>query len=113
MFDFGNPEDTANMVRETCLAYGPGLAEIPLDEMTEDQLRSATTYAYMAYSDAALNDASDEVLSILKEDYDEAFKALAGASEDFRESLYDNRHQFLGARTRETIDYYRKLAAEA
>lgn len=113
MFDFGNPEDTANMVREACLTYGPGLAEIPLDEMTEDQLRNAITYAYMAYTDAALSDASDAVLSILKEDYDEAFKALAGASEEFRESLYNNTHQFLGARTRETVDYYRKLAAEA
>jgi len=113
MFDFGNPEDTANMVRQSCFTYGPGLAEIPLDEMTEEQLRNALTYAYMACRDAMLSDLSDEVVSILKEDYDEAFKALAGASEDFKETVRLNMHQFLGARTRENVDYYKRLAAEA
>lgn len=113
MFDFGTPEDTANMVREACLTYGPGLAGIPLDEMDEDQLRAATTYAYMAYTDAMVNDISDEVLVILKKDYDEAFKTLAGASEDFKEAVRTNIHQFAGTRTRENIDYYKKLAAEA
>jgi len=113
MFDFGNPEHTANMVREACLTYGPGLEEIPLDEMSEEQLRNALAYTYMAYTDAILDDLSDEVVSILKKDYDEAFKALAAASDEFKEAVRTNKHQFAGARTKENVKYYKRLAAEA
>ena len=113
MFDFGKPEEVAALHRDAVLGLGPGLADAPLDEMNEDQLRNALTYAYMALQDAYESGYEGEVIQILKTDYDEVFKVLAGASQEFRAVVEGNRHQFAGPRTRENVDYYKRLAREA
>ena len=113
MFDFGKPEDIAALHWDMALGFGPGLAEIPLDEMDENQLRNALTYTYIALQKAYRSGYEGEVIQILKTDYDEVFKALAGTSQEFCEAVEGNRHQFAGPRTKENVDYYKKLAREA
>jgi hypothetical protein len=112
-FDFGKPEEVAALHWDNALAFGPGLAEVPLDEMDEAQLRNALTYAYMALQEAYQSGYEGEVIQILKTDYDEVFRVLAGVSEEFREVVEGNRHQFAGPRTKENVSYYKKLAREA
>lgn len=114
MFHFGSPEDTAEVLRtEALTSGGPGLRKCPLDELDEDELRVALTYSYIALQGAYRDDQPAEVVSILKRDYDSIFEALAEVSEDFREAVKSNRHQFVGPRTREVVDYYKKLAGVA
>jgi len=114
MFHFGSPEDTAEILRAEALASGgPGLRECQLDELSEKELRVALAYTYMALQDAYRDDQPTEVVSILKSDYDGVFEALAEASEDFRDAVRTNRHQFAGPRTKEIVYYYKKLAGVA
>ena len=111
MFDFGAPEDTANLIRNRCLSVkGPKLRQCPIDEYDVEELKVANAYTWMALQEAFMEDYSDEVVAILKEDYDAVFLALADASDDFRERVRKNLVQYPGARTAEQVAYYKGLA---
>lgn len=111
MFDFGAPEDSADLFRKKALgAKGPRLPDCHWDEMEEKDLRNAFAYLYMAVRDALQEGASDEVVEILLKDYDEVFKALAEASERFREAVRTSKHRPVLGATRESVDKYKKLA---
>ena len=111
MFDFGAPEDTADLIRNRCLSVkGPELRRCPIDEYTLEELEMANAYTWMALQQAFMEDHDEEVVSMLKEDYDAVFLALADASEGFRESVRKNLVQYPGPRTKEQVAYYKKLA---
>ena len=114
MFHFGSPEDTAKVCWSAALAEGgPGLRECPVDELSVEELEVALAYNYIALQDAHIDGLPDEVVSILKEDYDAVFKALAEASEEFRETVKNNRHVYAGGYSPDNVAYYKKLARQA
>lgn len=111
MFYFGSPEDTADLfLKESLNGTGPAIPECHWDEMTEQDLLNAFTYLYRAVKLAYQGDAEDAVLEILVAQYDEAFEALAGVSERFRDAVRTGRHRLVLGVTREQVDKYRKLA---
>ncbi|ADF42378.1 hypothetical protein S-CBS2_gp022 [Synechococcus phage S-CBS2] len=111
MFFFGNPEDSARMYwNEVKGVTGPALPEIPLDEQTEQELRVSITYQRMAIKKAWHDGASDEILGVLLEEYDNTFAHLAAVSESFRDDVEKGRHRVIGGYTRENLDKYRRLA---
>jgi len=111
MFFFGNPEDSARMYWDgTKGVTGPALPEIPLDEQTEQELRVSITYQRMAIKRAWHDGASEEIVNILLEEYDNTFAHLAAVSESFRDDVEKGRHRVIGGYTRENLDKYRRLA---
>lgn len=66
---------------------GPGVPDVPLDEMTERDLRNLITYLYAATEAAVEGQLDEPILDILTEWYDEVFVALAEASETFRDKF--------------------------
>jgi hypothetical protein len=114
VFHFGSPDDTAEVCWKAALNEGgPGLRECPLDELDTEELRVALTYNYIALQDAYLDGQVDEVVSILKKEYDAVFRTLAEASEEFRETVKNNQHVYAGGYSKENILYYKKLAGVA
>ncbi|MGA0100589.1 MAG: hypothetical protein ACO3HF_00965 [Burkholderiaceae bacterium] len=111
MFFFGTPEDTAGLYwRNSTEIRGPEVAAMPVDEMSEQQLRNAITYCRIAYKKAVEDEAEEEVLSLLLEQHDEVFKALAEASEDFRLRVKNRYCIPITGFTPESVEKYRKLA---
>lgn len=111
MFFFGDPKDTAKLFWENALkTRGPSLPDCPIDEMEEQDLRNAFTYLYMAARNAIREGVSPEVLEVLMEEYDKAFKALAEASDGFKEVVRSNRHVYIGGYAPENIKKYKGLA---
>lgn len=111
MFQFGSPEDTADLlIKETVSGLGPALPDCHWEEMDEQDLRNAFTYLYKCVRAAYYGDVADEVLDVLIAEYDEVFAALAAASDDFKEAVRTSRHQPVLGVNREQVDKYKKLA---
>ena len=111
MFDFGKPEDTADLICSSVLqASGPGLPHVHWEEMGLEDLQIAFAYMYVAVTSAIASGSSKEVVEVLLERYDEMFEHLAASSEDFRETVRSNRHQIVTGLTEESVAKYRKLA---
>lgn len=114
MFFFGSPEDTAALYwRNSTEITGPILADCPLDEMTEDELRIALTYARISYKMAQQDGAGDDVMSVLLEEHDRAFQALAEVSERFRLRVKNNHCLPLTGHSVESVRKYKVLAGVA
>ena len=114
MFFFGSPEDTAQLYwRNSTEIAGPALPEVPLDEMSEQDLRNALTYCRISYKAALEDGASEEVMSLLLEHHDQAFQALARASETFRLRVKNNYCAPLTGYSSESIAKYKNLAGVA
>ena len=111
MFDFGKPEDTADLI---CLSVlqesGPGLPDLHWEEMDLDDLEKAFAYMYVAVSQAIASRSSRDVIDLLIAQYDEMFEHLAASSEDFREAVRSNRHQLVTGVSDESFLKYHKLA---
>lgn len=111
MFDFGAPEDTAQLFWTSALKVrGPKLPETPVDEMSEEELRNAIAYCYLAHQKAQEEGASDEVMQVLVDQHDEVFEALAVASGRFRDNVLNNRIHWMGGWDPENIAKYKRLA---
>lgn len=111
MFDFGKPEDTADLICSSVLKQsGPGLPDIHWEEMDLNDLQKAFAYMYVAVTTAVAIDSSKEVIELLLEQYDEIFQHLAASSEDFREAVRSHRHQIVTGLTEESVLKYHKLA---
>ncbi len=114
MFFFGAPEDTAQLYwRNSTEVTGPILAECPLDEMSEQDLRNALTYARIAFKKARQDGAEEEVMAILLTEHDAVFQALAEASESFRVKVKGNACLPVTGHDQESIAKYKKLAGVA
>ena len=86
MFTFGDPESSAKMLMDSCLASGgPGIADAPIDEMSEEELRKVLAYAFMAVRRGISEGLDDQAMEVLVDWYDAAFVAVAEASEEFVE----------------------------
>jgi len=111
MFEFGKPEDTADLISFSVLrASGPGLPDIHWEEMNLEDLEKAFAYMYVAVTTAIASNSSKEVVELLLEQYDEMFEHLAASSEDFKEAVRSNRHQIVTGLTEESVLKYHKLA---
>ena len=111
MFQFGSPEDTADLlIKEALNGNGPNLPDCHWEEMEEQDLRNAFTYLYRCVRTAIEDDAADEVIDILLAQYDEVFAALAAGSDKFKESVRTSRHQPVLGINREQVDKYKRLA---
>jgi hypothetical protein len=111
MFQFGSTDQLRDLYSENALAVtGPLLPEVPLDEMSEQDLMNALAYARIAYTRAERDGMSQDVLQALLGQYDEAFAALASVSEKFRDIIRYNRHIYVGGYGEDNIKKYKKLA---
>lgn len=114
MFFFGSPEDTAALYwKNSTEVTGPTLVDRPLDEMTEKELRVALTYARISYKMALQDGAGDDVVSVLLEEHDKAFQALAEVSERFRLRVKNNHCLPLTGHSAESVQKYKVLAGVA
>lgn len=111
MFYFGTPEDNARLAWENATSItGPALPDCYYDEMSEQELRNALTYCFIAVRDSLREELPEETIAILIKQYDEVFQALAGVSESFREAVEKNRVRFPVEYTRANVDKYKALA---
>lgn len=110
MFHFGSAEDAAKLYWGEEVLGGPGLPEGHWEEMEEEDLRNLFVYLYAALQKALKDDAPEDVIQVLTETYDEAFVALAQASDRFRQAVRDNRHIYVTGYTEESIQKYKTLA---
>jgi len=77
-------------------AGGPVVPDIHIDEMSEQELRNVMAYLYGAYAGAIRQGLDDSMVEVLMEWYDEAFTALLGVSERFRENVSNGFVMFPG-----------------
>lgn len=94
MFNFGSPEDTARLFFDQAVRdMGPGLSDQHYEEMEEEELRNLFVYLRITYFTAARSGASDEVVEVIVQWYDEVFLYLLEALEDFRAAVCDRTHK--------------------
>lgn len=95
MFNFGGPEQTARLLWESAIrGGGPGLPEIPMDEMTHDQLESAVVYARIALNNCILEKLGPDVLEICCQRFGEVMGFLSVHDQDFARSVLDHKIDF-------------------
>ena len=111
MFLFGDPLDAAKLIwARSMTTTGPAVSELPYDELEERELRSVLTYLYISVEEASREGVDDEVMQILIDEYDVAFKFLAEVSDRFREAVRTNRHVPVNGYNKENIQKYKRLA---
>ena len=111
MFDFGKPEDTAELLWKSAVTLaGPGLPDCHWDEMEEQELKNAFAYLYLAVTEAILDGLSQDVLDVLLSQYDEVFEAIALNSEEFRDAVKTGKHVIVLGPQQERREKYEKLA---
>ena len=66
---------------------GPEVPDVHYDELEEPDLRYLLTYMYISLHRAHSEGQDEAVIEVLTEWFDEAFTALAEASEEFREGM--------------------------
>ena len=111
MFFFGDPEQTLQLYWENQLSkQGPGVADCYYDEMSEKELKDVFAYLYMTYSQALEDGVEDEVLVLIRREYDTVFQLMAEVVDGFRQRVDQKRHVFLPDHSKENINKYRKLA---
>lgn len=112
MFNFGDPVDTARMQLDMYInGSGPGVPDLHIDEMSEQELRNLMAYLHAALRLSYNQGQEAAVIDVLTEWYDEVFVTVARASERFRERVKDGNVQPPGRRS-DRAKYYR-LAKEA
>jgi len=94
MFVFGDPISTAQLYLSdlTVNNTGPRLAQSPVDEMSEQELRHALVWLRMGIIKARQEGLGQEVLEVLVEWYDEVFIALASTSSELLSLLKKGLH---------------------
>ena len=111
MFFFGSPEQTARVYWEQAVAQqGPPFKEASLDEMTEQDIKIAMAYVRMAWERAFHDEAPQDVIDFLVNQYDGLFERLAVISEDFKSIIGTSKHRWLGGYDPENIAKYKRLA---
>ena len=111
MFDFGRPEDTATLYWSDSLnVKGPPLPDEHFEDMEMEDLMNAFSYLYLALRWAYTGGASDEVIELLTEPYDEVFDLLCATREDFRNLVMKGRHQYLPGFYPDVIEKYQGMA---
>lgn len=111
MFEFGRPEDTAELFWKNVLALtGPGLPDCHWEEMDEEHLEDALTYLYIAVREAILDEASQDVVDVLVSQYDEVFEAVALVSEELRDAVKVGKHRPVLGPGKENREKYERLA---
>ena len=111
MFDFGDPLDTARVMWNYAFTVkGPEVPSVPYDELEEEDLRNMLAYLHIAVGDAVEGGSSDEVLSILVQEYDTVFQLLAEGCDSFREMVGQGRHFPATGHSKESVEKYKRLA---
>jgi hypothetical protein len=112
MFFFGDPKATAELLWENSKQMdGPNIPDVPLDELSVQDLKIAFSYLYRAvFLAMRTEELQEEVFDALMEKYDEAFAMLAQKSEDFVEAVKNKRHIYVTGYSQETVTKYKKLA---
>lgn len=111
MFNFGSTEDNVLFFKEAALRVdGPRVPDVPMEELTHKQLPIAMTYARIAYNMAIEEGADADVSNALLIEYDKIFERLCEISEEFRETVRDNRHRYVNGHMSQSREKYRKLA---
>jgi len=111
MFEFGRPEDTAELLWKNVVTLaGPGLPDCHWEEMEERDLTNAFVYLYLTIREAILDEVSQDVIDVLVSQYDEVFEAMALSSEDFRDAVKTGRHRIVLGQQAEHREKYERLA---
>lgn len=111
MFDFGRPEDTAELYWNISTSRrGPYIPDCHYEEMDLKELKDFFTYIYMTLSDALRDNASEDVVEVITAYYDEVFQYLASVDQGFRRVVASGKHHYLPNRKEKTVRKYKKLA---
>ena len=111
MFNFGSAEDTASLYWADSLnIQGPALPDTHFEEMEEQDLVNAFTYLYIALQEAYSSGATDEVIELLTEPYDEVFELLCAVRPKFVKTVLGGRHQYLPGWFPDVIKKYQGIA---
>ena len=113
MFIFGDPEQIATMTMDSVESEGPGLPKKPLDEQTVGELRTTITLCRLGIHKGRSEGVSQEALDTLLQWHDDAFKALAEASEQFREFFKSTRYDYPRPKTAKNKAFYRSIVDKA
>ena len=109
MFFFG--EDTSLVVKyyiDKTRSQGPKFAEGHFTEMSEKDAREYYIHTYMAYNEAKQEEASEEILDALEEEFIAAFRHVIRFSDDIVKSVRENRF----APPNGSKQFYRNLVEE-
>ena len=107
MFNFGGPEQTAQMLWDSASTVGPGLTHCPLDEMDDEQLHAALVYARMALYEAMTSQQPQDVVDVLLDQFEEIFTYLIPLDADYAQKVIDHKLAIPSHRPR---SYWEKLA---
>lgn len=114
MFFFGGVENQAAIYWSDALhQLGPELPDVPMDELSVQQLKIALAYCRMAYEKAKRDKAPDETLEVLLNQHDEVFATLASVDEDFRGRVlgtHPGRIIWLNGYSPDNVSKYKALA---
>ena len=111
MFNFGNPEDTADLLWTLYLERGgPAIPEGHWEEMDLDDLMNTFAHLYIAVKDAIHTKESQDVIDVFVARYDEVFEALARCSDEFKEAVRTGRHRIVLGYSEASRSKYFKLA---
>ena len=110
MFNIGDPEQIYATFVDYCSGDpdGPGIPDMPVDEMSAEDLRSAVAYSLMAWAMARREEAGEEVMEIAKGYFDAAWMALIEADDDFRQRFIENKRIQVPSRDRKPYELFAK-----
>lgn len=107
MFNFGGPEQTAQMLWDSASTVGPGLAARPLDEMNIYEIQSALVYARMALYEAMASGQPDDVVEMVLDQFEQIFIYYVPLDADYARKVIDHKLVIPSRRPR---SYWEKLA---
>lgn len=111
MFHFGDAASSAQLIKTNAFnTKGPNVPDKPFAEMSEQEIGITLAYLSLSVKMARKMDAAEEVVALLVKDYDEGFKALAGACEEFRERVRNGVVFPVDGFTKENVKKYAQLA---
>lgn len=111
MFHFGDAASSAQLIKTNAFnVKGPNAPDKPFAELSEQEMKTTLAYLRLSVKTARRMGASEEVVALLVKDYDEGFKALAEASEGFKERVRSGVVFPVDGFTKENIKKYARLA---
>ena len=107
-FNFGSPAEIASLyIDSTVDVGGPGHPSVHYHELPLPQIKNALTYLGVALARAMKDEAEEEVVEIIRKEFEEIVLYLADMSEEYSQRIVDYKIEFPGGPKAKT--HYRDL----